>query len=124
MKTFLKTQKVLIDSLIILISFILKICDFKGVKYVSNTDNMCCLRAIIIAKKFEDNAPDKSKFCQIHYDKLEREVNQLAKELNLTNKQCDINDIKKIENKLRFYQINVVDRENKFIYSGKNLVQI
>lgn len=80
---------------------------------------MCCLRAIIIAQKYEDNAPDKRKYCQMHYDKLEREVNQLAKELNLTNKQCDINDIKKIENKLRFYQINVVDSENKFIYSGK-----
>lgn len=86
-------------------------------KIVNNSDNMCAIRAILIAKAYVDNSDFKQDLCKLNSKRLERETIKLANSLDLLNVPCTFREISKIEQFLKYYRICIYSN-NKFIYKG------
>ncbi|CAF1064249.1 unnamed protein product [Brachionus calyciflorus] len=97
-----------------------------GIKNV----NKCALRAILIGKAYSDNDPYRFELCKPDNQVLNIKVDKIPTDLNLPDTSYGIEEIKKIENYLKDYQITIIncdgkldkhpiyigDPKNKFIY--------
>ena len=83
------------------------------VKFVSNSDNYCALRAILISKAYVDNDPQAYQLTLPNSPRLNELVRKYALEMNLPNKKCGIEEIAHIESYLKDYQITVLDSDGK-----------
>ena len=87
------------------------------VKFVDNRDNMCAIRAVLIAKAYCDDDPQKEELCKINSSLLDKKTHDLANKLGLMNKTCTLDEIARIERYLRHYRISVFTRTD-CIYRG------
>ena len=100
-----------------------EICNNKySVINLINTDNMCCLRAILIAIRYCDNYEDKLNYSKQNNSKLNADVIYFQKNLNLPDDGCGIEELKQIEIFIEEYCITVIDgsaiKSNSFLYRG------
>ena len=101
---------------------------------IENKDRSCLLRAILIGKSFLDHKDKRNKriakithknhaYAFISKQKLNNQVKVIKSKLNLKNKSCGIEELKRIEMFLKFYSITLIDGRdgsfaNKILYSG------
>jgi hypothetical protein len=84
------------------------------IKTIYNTDKLCALRAILIAKAYCDKDENRAKYLKPNNKQFENLVNKCAKDLGLNPEQeCSINEIIKIEMYLKEYQITIIDGNGK-----------
>jgi hypothetical protein len=93
------------------------------IKTIYNSDNMCALRAILIAKAFYDKDKNRYKYLESNNTLFENMVQKCVKDLGLdTSQKCTLYEIAKIEMYLREYQITIIDSDGKLnkeaIYIG------
>jgi len=95
-----------------------------SIKKVYNNDNLCALRAILIAKAYLEKDPNRYKFTNsLSCNLFESIVNKIANELRFDlSQKLTINEIIRIEMYLQDYQITVIDSNGKLnktpIYVG------
>jgi hypothetical protein len=89
---------------------------------VFNSDNLCGLRAILIAIAFESNDSLRFKLCEPDSPILNSKVNDIVKILNLKNEPMGFDEFKKIEEHFKEYQITIFNSDAKLdktpIYIG------
>ena len=96
------------------------------VKIIHNDDNLCLLKAIIIAKAYADKEKKCSNFLRNNNIEIKKRVKKLADDLQIKNSECGIEELKKIEIYLKDYQImllsneGVVEKEPLYINYTKN----
>lgn len=83
----------------------------KSIRVVKNDDNFCLLRAIIVAKAYADKENNAYLLLRKNNKKMKKRLDKMCKDLNITNTQCGLNEVKKIEQYLEDYQIMIIDQE-------------
>ena len=89
--------------------------DSNCIKVIVNQDNMCAIRAVLVAKAFYDNDPSKNELIKYSSSELNRRTLRIASAVKLLNQPCTLEDIRKIEMYLQEYRISV--------YEGKNCIR-
>ncbi len=87
---------------------------------IKNNDNLCCTRAIMVAKAKYDNDPEYRNIVDRRGAKQGHLANELHESAGVPLGPCSIPEIKKFETVLAGYQLNIVSKEhlNALIYSG------
>ena len=93
--------------------------DKKCIIRIQNNDELCCARAIITAKARLDKH-QKWKSIRKCYEPQGQLAKQLHAEASVPLKECGVEEIKRFQEVLPGYQINVVSKEHfhGIIYSG------
>ena len=90
---------------------------------VINNDNMCLLRAILIAIKYVENHDDKKDYSHPENKQIKQDIETIRKALQLPESGCGIEEIKQIELFFEEYCITVFDgnapKSCKYIYKGQ-----
>ena len=89
--------------------------DSNCLKVIVNRDYMCAIRAVLVAKAFFDNDPQKNDLIKYSSTELNRRTLRVANATKLLNQPCTLDDIRKIEMYLQEYRISV--------YEGKNCIR-
>ena len=87
---------------------------------IKNKDDICCARAIVMAKAKYDKEPQYKHIARHQRPLQARLAHQLHESAGVPLGPCGIPEIKKFEAALPGYQLNVVSKEylNALIYSG------
>ena len=100
----------------------------KGIITVLNNDNLCGIRAILIALAFEQNDPQKYLLTHKDSEILNTRVHNFLINSNLDKEYIEqyglgLHDFEKIENYLQTYQLTIIHSDGKLnkepIYIGK-----
>jgi len=91
---------------------------------IINDDNLCLIRAVVVAIQFQRNKEslkkNKVSYCKKN---LTEKVFKIAKKLKIKDKQCGMKELKKLEVFFKDYQIILFDDKIGFdktpIYAGK-----
>jgi len=97
--------------------------DKSSIKVIRNTDNFCLVRAIIVGKAYADKDHNARKLLRPNNRILNEKTLKIVEQLQLPNRQCGIEQVKKIEALLRDYQIMIIDEEGVAkdpLYLNKN----
>jgi hypothetical protein len=92
----------------------------RGIVQMKNKDDLCCARAIVVAKGKLDKDP-KYKSIVDHRGKVQgRLARELHESAGVPLGSCGIPEVKKFQAALPDYQLNVISKEhlNALIYSG------
>ena len=87
---------------------------------IKNNDELCCARAIVVAKAKLDNDPQYTSIVNHRGTLQARLAHELHEQAGVPLGPCGIEEIKKFQAVLPGYQLNVVSKEhlNIMIYSG------
>jgi hypothetical protein len=89
---------------------------------VYNSDNMCLLRAVLIAIKYLHNEQDKVEYAKPLNSSINKDVEKICKKVYFPSSGCGIPEIKNLEMYLKDYCITIIDadspKESKYIYRG------
>ena len=89
---------------------------------VVNSDNMCLLRAILIAIKYADDHIDKKEYAKQNNKEIIGDINYIRKLINIPDTGCGLEEIQQIESLFRDYCITVIDgntnKDGKYLYRG------
>ena len=94
----------------------------KSVIHIYNSDKLCALRAILVAKSVIDKDFGVTKRL-LKQSEINKQVRVICKKLNLKNEPMGIPEIKQIERYLKYYSISIMDgkkglQQQKFYYKG------
>jgi len=95
------------------------VCDKRCILRIQNNDELCCARAIITAKARLDKHP-KWENIRKGFEPQGNMAKQLHEKAGVKMGTCGIEEIKKFQNVLPDYQLQVVSQEhfNAIIFSG------
>ena len=87
---------------------------------IKNKDDLCCARAIVVAKAKLDNDPQYKSIVSRTGTLQSRLTRELHESAGVSLGSCGIPEIKKFQTALPGYQLNVISKEhlNALIYSG------
>ena len=86
---------------------------------IANNDNLCAVRAILIAIAYLEKDPCRYKYCKLYNKKFEEKVQALAKACKIPDKPCSIKEIQIIESYLKDYSISVLNEDfQDFLYKS------
>jgi hypothetical protein len=87
---------------------------------IKNKDDLCCSRAIIVAKAKLDKDPKYKSMVTPRGTLQGRSAHQLHESAGVPPGSCGVPEIKKFQAALPDYQLNVISKEhlNAMIYSG------
>ena len=85
----------------------------KSIKVVENIDSLCLLRAVILARAFDTVKVTNQLRMMYHRQEtsieLKRQLSELCQATGIFSGPCGVEEIRKIEDYLREYQIMVID---------------
>lgn len=91
----------------------------RGIKVIENNDNLCLLRAVIVAKAYAEKENARHLLLRQNNRLLNKRTRQLAAQINISNQRCGIAELRKAEIFLRDYQITLYrNNETTPIYEG------
>jgi hypothetical protein len=92
----------------------------RGIVQIKNIDELCCARAIIVAKAKLDKDPQYKSIVSRTGTLQDRLAHQLHESAGVPLGSCGIAEVKKFQTALPGYQLNVISKEhlNALIYSG------
>ncbi|CAB3992512.1 Hypothetical predicted protein [Paramuricea clavata] len=92
----------------------------RGIVQVKNKDDLCCARAIVVAKAILDKDPQYKSIVSRTGTLQDRLAQELHESAGVSLGSCGIPEIKKFQAALPGYQLNVISKEhlNAMIYSG------
>jgi hypothetical protein len=97
-----------------------RLSKMRSVIKIQNYDNMCLLRAILVAIAYYNNEPYKKTYKLPNNERMASHVKIIKKHLNLPETGCGLTEIFQIEAFLEDYCITLIDGHclSKFYYKG------
>ena len=75
---------------------------------ISNDDNQCLIRAIIIGKAYADGEKQPYRLNSNNNKEMIRRINIVRKSIKLPNTGCGVNEARVLENYFKYYQIMII----------------
>ena len=89
---------------------------------IFNDDNLCGLRAVIIAIAAYENDPNLNTLLKRNSINLFKKVKKISRRCNLKDRPMGIDEFKKVERYFKFYQITIINGDemigDNYVYIG------